>query len=94
METALTNLQENFKAKSDDELLSLASGVVDMTPESRLVLLEELRRRVESGKDHPTKIQLVHGWYTVVVDSANISFPAICPKCLEKKGGSRANARE
>jgi hypothetical protein len=85
METALTNLLENFKAKSDDELLSLVSSVVDMTPESRLVLLEELRRRVEMGKDHPTKVQLVHGWYTVVVDSANISFPAICPKCLEKK---------
>jgi hypothetical protein len=85
MEAALANLQENFKAKSDDELLSLASSVVDMTPESRIVLLEELRRRVERGKDHPTKMQLIHGWYTVVVDSANISFPAICPKCLEKK---------
>jgi len=84
MEIELSKLQENFKAKRDGELLSLASSAAEMTPESRLVLLEELRQRVDAMKDHSTSIQLVHGWYMVIVSRENISFPDSCPNCLQK----------
>jgi hypothetical protein len=84
MEIAFSKLQENFKAKRDGELLSLASNAAEMAPESRLVLLEELRQRVNAMKDHPTSIQLVHGWYTVLISREHISFPDICPTCLQK----------
>jgi len=92
MEIALSQLQENFKAKSDGELLSLASSAAQMTPESRLVLLEELRQRVDTLKKHSNSIQLVHGWYTVVVSRENISFPDSCPNCL-RKGASEVHSR-
>jgi len=91
MEPALTHLQDNFRVKNDDELLSLASNVADMTPESRLVLVEELQRRVERVKDHPTTIRLVHGWYAVVANRANVTFPAICPKCFERKADAKVS---
>ena len=88
MEIALSQLQENFKAKSDGELLSLASNAAEMTPESRLVLLEELQQRVDTLKRHSNSIQLVHGWYTVVVSREHISFPDSCPNCLQKKANN------
>lgn len=91
MESALSKLQENFRAKTDDELLSLALNGTEMTLESRLVLLEELQRRVKRVKEHPTKIQLVHGWYTVIVDGADVSFPPICPKCVTKSADRKVS---
>jgi hypothetical protein len=84
MESDLSDIQASFKAKNEEELLSLASEASGMTPESRLALLEELQRRFQAIKDRATSIQLVHGFYTVFVPRTNIHFPDICPNCLGK----------
>lgn len=80
--TAFSDIQEHFRSKNDDELLSLASSAKWMTPESRLTLIEALRRRLETS--HPSNIQLIHGWYAVFVHRNNICFPDLCPSCLRK----------
>jgi hypothetical protein len=84
METELSEIQSNFKAKNDEELLSLASQASGMTPECRLVLIEELQRRFRAIKDRAASIQLVHGFYTVFLPRTDIHFPDICPDCLCK----------
>jgi hypothetical protein len=84
METDLSEIQANFKAKNDEDLFSLALEVSGMTPESRLALLGELQRRFQAIKDRTASIQLVHGFYTVFVPRTNIHFPDICPNCLRK----------
>lgn len=84
METDLSEIQANFKAKNDEDLFSLASEASGMTPDSRLVLLEELQRRFQAIKDRTASIQLIHGFYTVFVPRTNILFPDICPNCLRK----------
>jgi hypothetical protein len=84
MEIDLSEIQANFKAKNDEELLSLSSQASGMTPTSRLVLIEELQRRLQAIKDRATSIQLVHGFYTVFVPKTDIHFPDICPDCLRK----------
>jgi hypothetical protein len=82
MDMTISEIQENFRSKADGDLLSLASTSSAMSPESRVVLLEELKRRHNTIKDDPTTIQLVHGWYTVFVHRGSISFPEQCPNCL------------
>ena len=84
MEIDLSAIQANFKAKNDEDLFSLASECSGMTPESRLVLLEELQRRFAAIKDRAASIQLEHGFYTVFVPRSHIYFPDICPNCLRK----------
>jgi len=84
LEIDLSKIQANFEAKSDGDLFSLASEASGMTPESRLVLLEELQRRFQVIKDRTAGIQLVHGFYTVFVPRTHIQFPDICPNCLRK----------
>jgi hypothetical protein len=84
VDIAVSDIQENFKSKADGDLLALASNASEMTPESRIVLLEELQRRFDAIKDRPTTIQLIHGWYTVFVQRSKISFPDKCPNCLRQ----------
>jgi hypothetical protein len=79
-----SEIQANFKAKNDEELLSLSSEASGMTPESRSCLVEELQRRFQAIKDCTASIQLVHGFYTVFVPGTNLHFPDICPNCLCK----------
>ncbi len=82
MNVTVAEIQENFKAKAGGDLLSLASTASAISPETRIVLLQELERRLDSVKDQPKTIQLVHGWYTVFVQRRDIKFPDRCPSCL------------
>lgn len=79
-----SDIQEHFRVKSDGELLSLASDFRDMTSDSRLALRAELQRRLDTTIKGSTSVQLVHGWYTVFAQTANIHFPDLCPNCLRK----------
>jgi hypothetical protein len=82
MDGTLSGIQEHFKVKTDGELLSLAADVREMTPDSRLALLAEMQRRFDTTNKPSAIVQLIHGWYTVFVERANIRFPDVCPNCL------------
>jgi hypothetical protein len=84
MNGTVSDIREHFRAKTDGELLSLASHARDMTPYSRLALLAELQRRLDTAIKGSASVQLVHGWYTVFVQRANIRFLDVCPNCLRK----------
>lgn len=55
-----------------------------MTPDSRLALLTELQRRLDTTIKGASTVQLFHGWYTVFSRRVNIRFPEVCPNCLLK----------
>ena len=93
MNVALSEIQGHFRAKTDGELLSLASNAEDITAESRIALLEEMRGRLDAVVRDSAKIQLIHGWYTVFVQRANISFPSKCPKCLREGANTEVAIR-
>ena len=84
MSIEITDLQGHFKGKADGDLLYLASTASGMSPEARIVLLQELQMRFDAAKDRPRTIQLVHAWYTVYVQRPDIKFPDRCPNCLRE----------
>jgi hypothetical protein len=84
MNSTVSDIQEHFRIKTDGELLSLACDARTMTPDSRLALLAELQRRFSTIRKGAASIQLVHGWYTVLVQRCDIRFPDVCPNCLRK----------
>jgi hypothetical protein len=92
MNAGLSDIQEHFRVKNDEELLSLASAARDMTPDSRLALLAELQRRCDTTIRGSATVQLIHGWYTVFTQRANIHFPDSCPNCLRKPADTEISA--
>lgn len=81
MEVSTEAVRQNFQSRTDTELLDVAGSGQQLTPESRLVLLQELETRLERARHCPETVQMIHGWYTVIAPTTGIRFPEFCPRC-------------
>ena len=53
MEVSTEAVRQNFQSRTDTELLDVAGSGQQLTPESRLVLLQELETRLERARHCP-----------------------------------------
>ena len=88
MEVSTEAVRQNFRSKTDSELLQVAALGQELTPEAHLVLIQELRDRLAKVKETPETVRLVHGWYTVVAPITGIKFPELCPRCRRSETAS------